>query len=72
MAEDILRVIPRGIHDADMFIRPEELKAQLTRLGFQVAPMTGIGPVGVNRRLDFVFGRWPTTAVAYVGHAVRF
>ena len=63
--------MPRGMHDPDRFIRPSELKAELERLGFRVAPMTGMGPVRINRRLEPVFGLLPSTAIMYLGHAVK-
>ncbi|SFF72535.1 bifunctional 2-polyprenyl-6-hydroxyphenol methylase/3-demethylubiquinol 3-O-methyltransferase UbiG [Roseobacter denitrificans] len=34
MAEDILRLLPKGTHDPDMFIKPGELHAALGRAGF--------------------------------------
>ena len=71
LLEDVLRVMPRGMHDPDRFIRPSELKAELERLGFWVAPMTGMGPVLINRRLEPVFGLLPSTAIMYLGHAVK-
>ena len=71
LLEDILRVMPKGMHDPSRFIRPSELKAELEGLGFQVAPMTGMGPVRVNRRLEPVFGLLPSTTIMYLGHAVK-
>ena len=71
LLEDVLRVMPRGMHDPDRFIRPSELKTELERLGFWVSPMTGMGPVRINRRLEPVFGLLPSTAIMYLGHAVK-
>ena len=72
MAEDVLRLLPPGTHDPNTFIRPDELRAQLQGLGFQVAPMVGMRPaLGINRRLDSVLGLLPSTAVMYGGHAIR-
>jgi 2-polyprenyl-6-hydroxyphenyl methylase / 3-demethylubiquinone-9 3-methyltransferase len=34
-----------------------------------VGPMVGLGPRGIDRRLDITFGRVPTKAVLYLGHA---
>jgi 2-polyprenyl-6-hydroxyphenyl methylase/3-demethylubiquinone-9 3-methyltransferase len=68
-AEDVLRVVPQGTHDPAMFIRPDELQGALAPLGFSCGRLVGLGPVGVNRCLDFVFGRLPTTSVMYMGHA---
>jgi 2-polyprenyl-6-hydroxyphenyl methylase/3-demethylubiquinone-9 3-methyltransferase len=70
MAEVILRVLPLGTHDPDLFIRPDELTAHLESLGFRVSPIAGMRPVRLNRRIDFVFGLLPPRAVTYIGHAV--
>ncbi len=67
--EEILRLIPRGVHDPAKFIKPSELRARLERRGFEVGRFVGLGPRGLNRRLDFTFGRLPTTAISYMGHA---
>ncbi len=70
LGEIVLRLGPRGTHDPALFIRPEELRAKLERQKFtMVDPLGGIGPRGLNRRLDVVFGAWPTTAITYIGHA---
>ena len=71
VAEDLLRVLPKGTHDPEMFIRPEELRLLLTKNGFEVGPMTGLGPRGLTRSGDLIFGRVPTKAVIYMGTAVR-
>ncbi|MFC1848315.1 bifunctional 2-polyprenyl-6-hydroxyphenol methylase/3-demethylubiquinol 3-O-methyltransferase UbiG [Chloroflexota bacterium] len=71
LLEDVLRLMPRGMHDPGRFIRPSELKAELERLDFRVSPMTGMGPVRINRRLEPVFGLLPSTAIMYLGHAVK-
>jgi 2-polyprenyl-6-hydroxyphenyl methylase/3-demethylubiquinone-9 3-methyltransferase len=52
-----------------MFIRPEELRARLEALGFAVGPVAGLGPCGVNRRLDVVFRALPSVSIMYMGHA---
>ena len=69
LGEDVLRIGPRGTHDPMKFIRPAELLAILAEAGFEIAPVVGLGPNGVNRRLDVTFGRLPTTALMYMGHA---
>lgn len=69
VAEDILRLLPRGTHDPALFIRPGELRAGLTGAGLVPGPITGLGPRGVNRRLDLTFGRLPLTAILYMGVA---
>jgi 2-polyprenyl-6-hydroxyphenyl methylase/3-demethylubiquinone-9 3-methyltransferase len=71
LLENILRIMPRGTHEPDKFIRPVELKAELEGLGFQVAPMVGMGPVRFNHRLEPVFGLFPSTAILYLGHAIK-
>lgn len=71
IAEDVLGLLPKGTHDPDMFIKPAELKAELGASGFEVGPLTGLGPRGINRRGDFTFGRLPGTAIIYMGHAVK-
>ena len=70
-AEDVLRLLPKGTHDPAMFIRPAELRAQLTSAGLTMHKITGLGPRGVNGRLDPVFGRRPFTFVIYMGHATK-
>ena len=70
LGEIVLRLGPRGTHDPALFIRPEELTAKLEQRKFAVAtPFGGIGPRGLNRRLDVTFGLWPSTSIAYIGHA---
>ena len=69
LAEDILRLLPRGTHDPAMFIRPHELRRAAHAAGLVHGPMTGLGPRGVNRRLDFTFGPMPLTTVIYMGVA---
>ncbi len=70
VAENVMGLIPRGAHDPRRFIRPEELVRKLAAVGFKVGRVAGFGPVGVNRRLDFVFGFLPTLAVQYLGEAI--
>lgn len=67
--EQILRIVPRGVHDPAKFIKPSELRTKLAQRGFEVGRFAGLGPRGLNRRLDFTFGRLPTTSVSYMGHA---
>jgi len=71
VVEDVLRVIPKNTHDADKFIRPAELRRLLDSNGFTVKePFVGMGPVRVNRRLDFVFGLTPFKWIMYLGYAI--
>lgn len=69
VAEDILKLLPKGTHDPDMFIKPAELKAGLAKAGLSVGKLTGLGPRGMTRRGDFTFGRLPGTAIIYMGTA---
>ena len=69
MAEDVLRLLPRGTHDPALFIKPAELRAGLSRAGLTPGPMTGLGPRGITRRGDPTFGRLPVKAVLYMGTA---
>ena len=41
-AENILRWLPRGTHDWNKFITPDELKALITRNGLKVVEETGV------------------------------
>jgi len=67
MAEDVLRLLPRGTHDPRMFIKPRELRAAMAGAGLVPGPVTGLGPRGVNRRFDLTFGPLPLTAILYMG-----
>ncbi len=69
VAEDLLRLLPRGTHDPAMFIKPRELRHAIQGAGLVPGPVTGLGPRGVNRRLDLTFGPLPLTAVLYMGIA---
>jgi 2-polyprenyl-6-hydroxyphenyl methylase/3-demethylubiquinone-9 3-methyltransferase len=68
-AEGVLGLLPRGTHEPAKFIDDADLRARLERLGFAVGRFRGLGPVGLNRRLDFTFGLTPLTAVIYIGAA---
>ena len=41
--EYILRLLPKGTHDWDRFIRPEELQAKLERFGIETIESVGVG-----------------------------
>jgi 2-polyprenyl-6-hydroxyphenyl methylase/3-demethylubiquinone-9 3-methyltransferase len=71
VAEDLLRIVPRGTHDPAMFLRPEDLAVRLRNAGLDSGPPIGFGAVGVTRRGEVRFGRVPTTRVQYAAHAVR-
>ena len=42
MAEYVLRWLPRGTHDYEKFLTPEEIRALLTRNGLKIADETGV------------------------------
>lgn len=69
MAERVLRLLPRGTHDPRLFITPRELSGRLVALGFVVEPFVGLGPVGLDRDFDFLFGLLPTLAILFMGQA---
>ena len=69
MAEDILRLLPRGTHDPALFIKPGELRRALTDAGLVAGSFTGLGPRGITRRGDLTFGRLPLTTILYMGFA---
>ena len=69
VAEDLLRLLPRGTHDPAKFIKPAELRAAMQGAALVPGPFTGLGPRGINRRLDLIFGPLPMTAIQYMGTA---
>ncbi|MEM8537043.1 MAG: bifunctional 2-polyprenyl-6-hydroxyphenol methylase/3-demethylubiquinol 3-O-methyltransferase UbiG [Pseudomonadota bacterium] len=69
VAEDILRILPKGTHDPKMFIKPAELMAVFQHAGLVPNKPVGLGPRGINKRGDFTFGRLPGTAIIYMGMA---
>ncbi|MEM6889054.1 MAG: bifunctional 2-polyprenyl-6-hydroxyphenol methylase/3-demethylubiquinol 3-O-methyltransferase UbiG [Pseudomonadota bacterium] len=69
VAEDVLRLLPKGTHDPKLFIKPEELRIGLRTAGLLPGDFTGLGPRGINRRGDFTFGCLPVTAILYMGYA---
>ena len=71
MAEGVLRLLPRGTHDAALFIAPARLAGLLDARGFAPEPVAGLGPRGMTRRGDPVFGRLPVTGILYMGAARR-
>ncbi len=71
MAESVLRILPRGTHDPEMFITPAELDAALARAGLSARDRTGLAPVGVNRKGDPTFGPVPLTAIVWMGYAEK-
>ena len=71
VAEDILGLLPKGTHDPEMFIKPSELRTALNQARLVPGPFTGLGPRGINRRADFVFGPLPVQTVLYMGLAQK-
>jgi 2-polyprenyl-6-hydroxyphenyl methylase/3-demethylubiquinone-9 3-methyltransferase len=69
IAEDVLRLLPKGTHDPKMFIKPVELRDALSKAGLVPGPQTGLGPRGMNRRGDFTFGPLPFKTIIYMGLA---
>ena len=69
IAEDVLRLLPRGTHDPAMFIKPHELRAAMQGAGLVPGAVIGLGPRGINRRFDLTFGPLPLTAILYMGVA---
>jgi 2-polyprenyl-6-hydroxyphenyl methylase / 3-demethylubiquinone-9 3-methyltransferase len=69
VAEDLLRLLPRGTHDPAMFIKPAELRAAMQGAGLVPGAFTGLGLRGINRRFDLTFGPLPLTAILYMGTA---
>ena len=71
VAEDILRLLPKGTHDPAMFIKPSELRSHMKTAGLEPGAITGLGPRGINRRFDLTFGPLPLTAILYMGVATK-
>lgn len=71
VAEDVLGLLPKGTHDPEMFIRPDELRAALTTAGLAPERFTGLGPRGVTLRGELVFGPLPLMTALYMGSARR-
>jgi 2-polyprenyl-6-hydroxyphenyl methylase/3-demethylubiquinone-9 3-methyltransferase len=66
-AEYVLRWLPRGTHDWNKFVRPEELAQGLERAGLPVLEMRGMAP-------DLMNGGWRLSgdmAVNYIVAAAR-
>lgn len=69
LAEDWLKLVPRGTHDPDKFIRPEELDGFLGQAGLVRGRTEGLGPVGIRAHGMLKFGYCPSRAVMYHGVA---
>lgn len=66
-AEWVLRWVPRGTHDWQAFMTPEELSARLEAAGLAVLNIEGLSFSLVDR----AFHVSPDTSVNYIGVAVR-
>ena len=71
MAEDLLKLLPKGTHDPARFIRPKELRALFERHDLTPNDFTGLGPRWIDRQGDFTFGRLPFTGILYMGSASK-
>ena len=69
LGEKVLRLLPCGTHDPEKFIKPRELSKLLAASGLKMGSLVGLGPVGLNRKLDFTFGKHPSLSIMYMGHA---
>ncbi|GAA0770346.1 3-demethylubiquinone-9 3-O-methyltransferase [Roseibium denhamense] len=69
LAEDVLGLLPKGTHDPELFIKPDELNKALLSADFEPGPQTGLGPRGLTRRGDFTFGALPFKSIIYMGVA---
>lgn len=67
--EDWLGLVPTGTHDWEKFLSPARMAAAVGANGLVDHRTVGVGPVGIDRRFDLVFGRLPTRAVQYLGAA---
>ena len=71
LCEAVLGLLPRGTHDPVLFIKPAELRVILKRAGLVPEAIEGLGPTGLDSRLDLTFGRVPYTGMLYMGLARR-
>jgi len=81
LLEDLLRLIPRGVHDWQKFVPPEELHGWLQQTGFSAIATQGFDLLGRNviAQLDTLQYYWRTgsfrvrfddnTTVFYIGTA---
>jgi 2-polyprenyl-6-hydroxyphenyl methylase/3-demethylubiquinone-9 3-methyltransferase len=80
LAQDLLRVVPRHLHDARLFIPPDTLAGTLGRLGLRVVDLQGVvparGPLAflwgyLTRRESGGFRLDRRLTVSYIGYALR-
>jgi ubiquinone biosynthesis O-methyltransferase len=67
--ERIFRLLPRGTHDPAGFIKPTDLDEKLAARRFVNRVFAGLGPRGINRRFDILFGPLPGRQIMYMGYA---
>ncbi len=65
-AEDVLRVIPKGAHDWDKFVTPDELAASLAKAGLAIREVQGLS---FSPARGFVIS--DDQRINYIGAAVR-
>ena len=83
LLEEILQEIPRGVHDWNKFIKPEELTELMQNKGFTNIEMKGFNLFG-NKVYDYVTAYWrykktggfsasidDNTSVMYIGKAEK-
>ena len=66
-AAERVGAVPRGTHDWEQFLRPEELTAMLDAAGLEVLDRTGLSPspakgvkLGGSEALNYLLtARWP-------------
>uniref|UniRef100_A0A3P9JW48 Ubiquinone biosynthesis O-methyltransferase, mitochondrial n=1 Tax=Oryzias latipes TaxID=8090 RepID=A0A3P9JW48_ORYLA len=67
VAEQLLRIVPRGTHDWEKFISPEELERLLESNGFMVQSVQGM----MYSPLSGAWSWTDSTAINYALHAVK-
>ena len=70
LGEGLLRMIPKGTHDARTFISPNRLSQMLAAQGLQLNASSGIGPTGWSKGA-FTFGVHRSQSVMYQGFALN-
>ena len=70
LGENWLKMIPKGTHDSETFLKPRELDAMLANVNLNVHRSQGLGPVGWSTGA-FTFGAHPFKTVMYQGFATK-
>lgn len=72
LLENILSRVPKGTHDWNMFIKPEELQEVLLQRGFDDLEFTGLSPRGENLRTKVPYFKMGSDmSTLYLGKARR-